>query len=206
MSIAEEIRATFRDSGVDAHVKYRRVSTKGYEGLNIHRWLIDIAEGRIRQVIIEHQREFARGYYSPNFDESSLTIQFLVPDSRIGPEFPQVRIRSVRVRNFPVLGKVKGIRWKGKDKSFPTAGVALDVVARLSKDNSITAAVAKAKSDITIEADHARGCWVFWKQMKAQYRPYAEEVLELLGPTRRQWDCYQAIASHLLGTPLPPNT
>ena len=85
-----------------------------------YRWLIDVADGPIRQVVIHHSYEARVVPYDNDGEESSLAIEFLVPDSRIGPEFPQINIRIVRVRSFPVFGKVTRVRWE--DRSFLAVG------------------------------------------------------------------------------------
>jgi len=85
------------------------------------------------------------------------------------------------------------VRWEGED-------FGLGIAKHLSQNVLVTRAFLEslgyswpANSDFEIQAYPDRCCWI----MTVEYA---------LTPSRQEWDCYQSIASHLLGTPMPPNT
>jgi len=100
-----------------------------------------------------------------------------IPDSR---PLPDIKIRSVRVRNFPLLGNVIDVRWKGNN---------MNVAHHLTKDEAIREAIIASHSEITVLTHPKQGCWLIPRS--------GREV-----PKPSQWDCYQRIAAKLLVAPL----
>ena len=103
-----------------------------------------------------------------------------IPDPKIGPTFPKIRIVTVRVTKFPGFGKVIDLRWKGKD-------FALGILPRLTDDVSLAQPIIDSH-DLKIQAYPKHGCYLL--TIKS---PFA--------PDKMLWDCYQTIAGHLLATP-----
>ena len=96
-----------------------------------------------------------------------------VPDPRLGPRMtgyiPNLQIKSVR--NVSVL------RWKGKDSDR-------GIINRLNSDISIKHPIMENR-DVIIRADGYHKCWIIQVETR--------EV-----PSKELWNCYQAIADHLL--------
>ena len=106
---------------------------------------------------------------------------------------PNTTIESVRRRDTP-RGKAIDAEWKAEGPDQDSALVA-DVLRRLGEDAQVTEAII-ATGDVAVDTRFpglGRGwdgtgtgsAWVI--------TPYTEEV-----PTRQEWDCYQAIARHLI--------
>ncbi len=90
-NITMDVCCALQDLGIDARISDLESDTIG------------IAEGPIRFVFV----------YTFEDEVKEYVITCSVPDSRIGPDFELVGIRSVRVKSFPLFGKVKGVRWGG---------------------------------------------------------------------------------------------
>ena len=95
---------------------------------------------------------------------------------------PITTIRSVRRKNFPLLGKVIDAGWTADWWAERGSALVADVLRRLREDAQVREAVI-ATRDVTITGHSS-----FWV------------VATLTGrvPTRQEWDCYQAIARHLI--------
>jgi len=130
-------------------------------------------------------------------------LAYCVPDTRIGPGFPDVRVKAVKSRRgwwarLSFVQVVIGVRWEGED-------FCLGIVQHLNKDLSVASAITSGQSwerisevnprdgPLEIRADRDRSCWIFI-------------VKDALTPSKQEWDCYQSIANHLLGMSLPLNT
>ena len=152
--------------------------------------VIDIAEGPIRWVNV------TRGTLdTENETDTSFYLEYGVPDPNVRSGFPEVRLEAISVHEpvpdsrwwflkFPVLGPVIGVRWEGKD-------FGLGIAEHLSQNVLVPTAFSEGSFEIRAYPD--RGCWTL-------------TVNEVLAPSKQEWDCYQSIASHLLGTTLPANT
>ena len=117
----------------------------------------------------------------PHVDNTDIVvyIDYLVKDSRIAVERYPVVIYTVRVRTFPLFGKVVDLRWEGDD-----CGTGL--IDQLQGNMSIKLAIMKGR-DIRISAGD--GAWYIW--------PYNSPSAFFI-PSEEEWNCYQAIARHLL--------
>lgn len=125
-----------------------------------------------------------------------------VPDARLGPDSPRVRMVSDRVKSFPLFGRVKRVRWQSlsllrpdlavpghtqKDKDF-----GIRVSESLGQDPGATEAIKASGAEICVVTDPDCGCWV----LAADDRPITKW-------TRPLWDCCQAVAERLLAMPIP---
>ena len=164
-------------------------------------WQFDVPEPFLRVLMIYDIYEYYEGGNTAHWN-----TLYLLPDSRIGPEFPMVeKIRSVTVRSFPLFGKATGVRWKAggrKQNEVFSEGV----MGQLSQDRSVEREIVKSNHDFTIELDRDRSCWVIGRDetgTSAQNSslPRANPtVLENL--TRQRWESLKAIARCLLETPI----
>ena len=187
--------------GVDT---YMEKGSKTYQA----QWFINISEGPIRQAVIESS---VHAYSDPDYYEDYVwRIWYRVP--LIGRCLPKVFsqfdlsqvLRSVRVRKFPIFGKDFEVRWE-TSKSMPEGDAIIsELVARLSQDSMVRKSIVEGV-DVAVHTDHSRGCWVFDGGPGSDSITPASTtgIFEELAPTREQWDCYQAIARHLLATPIP---
>lgn len=98
-----------------------------------------------------------------------------VPDSRI---LPKIQLRSVRVKNVPVFGRVVGVRWQGDDKG---TGVA----ERLTYDQALKAAIISARVEISLYTVPEHGYWLI---------PHTSKD----APSAELWNCYEMVARGLL--------
>jgi hypothetical protein len=88
-----------------------------------------------------------------------------------------LEIKSVRKKAFPLFGKVVDLHWKGKDSG-------LGIINRLNGDILIKRPIMKSR-DVLIRAHGKHGCWII-------------STLTNVPPSEELWNCYQAIAQHLL--------
>ncbi len=136
--------------------------------------VIDISGGPIRWVNV---RKVVTGW------GENQSVQYFsdygVPDSR---RVPPLNVRSVREKNFPLIGKVVDVRWEGE--IWETG-----VVHRLSSDPSIRSSIMSG-SDVTIEGRPGSRCWLITRRDGAT-------------PSAQMWGCYQAIAQRLLADEQP---
>jgi len=150
--------------------------------------LIEIQHSPIRLVNVlrkPYHTEYAHGHFYRNV--------YLVPDSTIFPDSTmfwegyEIPVhgygRSVRVKNVPLFGRVIDVRWEGNFEG--------DLIRRLGQDVSLNQALIKLKEDIEIFSYPEYGCWTISPPSKKD---------EPATPSREQWDCYEAIARHLLGS------
>ena len=165
----DELCAGIQAMGVDARMAERgRLEEKTGEG---SLGVLDIAQGPIRwiNVLIERSGE----------DIDHIT-EYGVPDQR---HLRQLQIRSVRVKTFPVIGRVVDVRWDGTDGDP-------DIVQRLSNDQAIKASIIVTQDEVAVVTRHDLGCWLIRLETTAT-------------PLPEQWRCYQRIAERLLATSQP---
>ena len=120
-----------------------------------------------------------------SWDICANLVAYGVPDPRIEgtkrelTRLEALRVKSVRVKNFPIIGTVVDVCWKGED-------LGLGIISRLNGDGRM---VPLMSGDVEISAHPTVGCWILSTNMK--------EVL-----SRERWECYQIIARLLLTTPI----
>lgn len=168
----DNICAALQRMGIDAQMvkrgRYEEGTRTGSLGL------IDILEGPIRWVNV---RRVSHGQYRTDY-----YTDYGVPDARLGHSSPKLRIHSVRVRSFPLFGRVIDLRWEGTDFHR-------EIISRLSMEYSIKSPIMKS-GDVTIEIHGIRKCWTI-------------STMTSRAPSKELWDCYQTIAQHLLSAWLP---
>ena len=159
----DELCAGLQAIGVDARTAERgRPEEKtGRGSLGV----IDIGRGPIRWINV---RVYDQGENTVHITE------YGVPDSR---HLPEIEIDSVRVKTFPVFGRVIDVRWQGKD-------LGLRIVERLSSDAAIKGAIIGSGDEVAVVARGDHGGWLIRRETTAT-------------PSAAQWSCYQAIAEHL---------
>ena len=159
-------------------------------------WSVDVAEGPIRQVLISNllDREMYGGgdYYVRRID-------YLVPDSRIGPHFSK---RCVHFVGVPFFGP------HSSERRFEFVSV------RSEESAEIIAESERNQSFLKMRVDPDRSCWVLtegaWRESAPmgiiidalkKYEPNLADAVAKRAPSREQWDGYQAIASQVLAAP-----
>ena len=159
--------------------------------------VIDIVEGPIRWIHVTHVARVNMAPYSYR------TLMYGVPDPKVRSGYPEVRLIAKSFEEGPVsrwwqrnvggqsnVG-IDKVRWEGKD-------FGLRLIDRLSDDVSLNKPIIVCKDELEIAADSEHNCWIV--TVSTVY------TRKQASPSKDMWDCYQSIASHLMGTPLPPNT
>lgn len=152
--------------------------------------VIDISEGPIHWVNVLKKREPGKGggsivYYA----------EYAVPDTRLGPNSPRLRIKSVSVKTFPLVGKVVDLNWKGIDFGLRFIGrmnsdLGWKLIERLNSDPELKEPIIKSRKvtiggSVIIRARCDHCCWIIATEIHS-------------APSIELWNCYQSIAQHLL--------
>ena len=152
--------------------------------------------------------EFQPATWGMDQASSGWSIQYQVRDPRIGPGFPRLIFKSVRDRKYPIFGKVIGVRWiyEGIKESF----FAEELVSRLSRDESVARPLIES-GDRDVAIDTRPGFWVL-RDGKQKHRDdpspsspsvvFSYKIFRTIAPTKDQLAAYEAIAQHLLATPI----
>ena len=151
-----------RNLGIDAQMAERGRHEENIGGSG-SKGLIDIPEGSIRWINVYRARDWE-------------STDYVVPDPRLGPNSPKVKIKSIRIQAF-LVGKGVDLHWTGKDSG-------LGIIARLKRDILIRNTVMRSHN-VEICAHDKYKCWVISAETT---KPPSEDM----------WECYQAIARHLL--------
>lgn len=109
----------------------------------------------------------------------SYRTDFGVPDPKLSPDFPDVRIRSVYKKTFPMFGRVIDLHWKGED-------FGLGIISRLNSDSSIKEPILSG-TGVIIRSHGRYGCWTI-----------STDTLTI--PSPALWSCYRTVALHLLAS------
>ena len=146
---------------------------------------IRIDLGPIRRVRIDVKT--TPGEYLLENPATSFTAVYLAPDTRLANErLSNLAIESVNVKDLPVVGKVIGTRWQGKD-------LGLGIIGKLNSLQSTNEALAGAHSaEIQVRIDRKSRCWMLKIFLGAKLRT----------PSRTELSCYRAIAECLLNADL----
>ena len=135
--------------------------------------IIHVPDGPIRLIDVRKEHhgsgDSSRTYYYTDY---------VVPDPRLEPDSPGAQIKAVRVKTFPLFGRVVDLRWEGWDSD-------LGIIGRLNRDDQLKQPIMES-CDVTITAISDYSCWI----MSTQTRDV---------PSGELWNCYQTIACHLLG-------
>jgi len=154
-------------------IKYWRSHSLGH---------IDIYPGPISWVNVMRYSDADGGYY----------LEYGVLDHKVGPSFPRVEIKTVRVRDNPLFGKFIDLRWKGKD-------CGLGLIDRLSGEVSLRQAILDS-GDFYLRAYPGRFGWLLAAGTNSWE---GERESQTVAPSRQIWECLQAIARHLLAAQVP---
>ena len=149
--------------------------------------LIDITKGPIRWVNVCRQKTSGSDFYR---------IEYGVPDTKVRPGYDGLRVSGVRVKTFPVLGRVVDLRWQGDD-------LGTGLIDLLKGDISLSGPLTTG-TDLKIRYYGEHGCWII-------STPWIPSGLlrswrAVLIPSAELWHCYEAVAGHLLSVdpPAPP--
>ena len=197
MGFFDAVRELFRDHtrdnlcaelqtlGVNARMADRgRPEEDTGEGTSLG--IIDIVGGSIPWVNVRKVTTSGGGYEDGDDSVTTCYTDYGVP---VGYPTPNVTIKSARRKGFPLLGAVIDAEWSAEG-SNPDAGVVADILRRLGEDATVRDAIMATRDVKIIVGPHGpqregRLGWVISTQTRAV-------------PTRQAWDCYQAIARHLI--------
>lgn len=114
---------------------------------------------------------------------------YLVPHQAIYSE-RALRLRSVRVKNLPLVGRVVDIRW--------VANFQGELIWRISNDVALTESLTMLKEDVEIFSYPSHGESGYWLIVSSLFpTPWWGRSRQPF-PSRQQWDCYEAIVHHLV--------
>lgn len=150
--------------------------------------LIEILGGPIRWVnVVEYHVE------GPPLGghENSKNI-YLVPDSAISTNLHArwCRIECAIVKAVPLFGRRVGVRWEGQQD---------EIISRLNEDTLLNHSLLESKTGLIIKSNISCGYWAitskdsYGDRLLSQFIPKREPP-----PSSTHWDCYKAIARHLL--------
>lgn len=167
----DDICAGLRRLGIDAKMTERgRVEEEIHGGGSLG--IIYILEGPIRWINVSKGTTHGGGG-----SQTDYYTEYGVLDTRLEPDSPGPYIRSIRKKTFPVFGKVVDVLWEGED--YGTG-----VISHLNSDHQLKEPIIKSR-DATIQGIGGYGCWIILTE--------THDV-----PSVELWNCYQAIARHLL--------
>ena len=174
----DELHAHLRSLGVDAHMAPRGRAEEEIAG-GFSLGVIEILGEHIKWVNVR------RGPGGGNYP--GLHLDCGVPDPRLASAFPKVMIKIARRTKFGFLGGQLGpcvaVRWEGVD-------FGLGILTRLEGDRSLSSPPQMWDQDLEIHAYPDHRCWILSRRQWS-------------APSRQLWNCFQAIAGHLLATPIP---
>ena len=109
-----------------------------------------------------------------------LKVEYIVPDSKVGPGFPKVLIRAK-----PEWVKATAdLRWEGKD-------FGLGIIQSLNEAVAVGFTRYVSCGNLMIRVYPKHGCWTLAPATRAFYP-------EELAPSKEMWAWYQVIAKQLL--------
>lgn len=130
---------------------------------------------------------------------STAGISYIVPDSKLYKHMKKIKIRMIKHKNIPIIGKVKYVYWKGKDSDRR-------VIDSLNNDHDLINRLMQVEltgKNLWISSHYSSGgsgrfnfpkmpsCWEI--QNSDVYGSGFDH------PSNEEWSCYQLIAQHLLG-------
>ena len=178
-TLKEKLRNKSRDNvcvylcsiGLDARMVERgRPEERIGEGRSLG--LIEIRGSPIRWVNLIGQVSYSGPITGGGGD---LIIVYLIPDSTISTVG---HMDFIRVKRVPALGPVVGAQWKGNTES--------NIISQLNQDVLLNQTLIRLEEQIRVQSHPECMCWAI---LISRWR-----VL----PSRKQWDCYETIARHLL--------
>lgn len=211
-SKTEQLRGAFKRFGVEAQIFDHKVSNKYRYTRND--WIVEVDSGPIDRVEITDEYEtFAEHTAGGESEKSKIDIALLIQDSRLDETIPIVSIHATRTKKFRWFGPITGVRWSEphhrepfrweRGDSHQRNGLGARIIQQLDRDSSIMKSIENDRAWLVIESVRDDGHWII---SKARLNPSGalshDDLLELLGPTKQQWDAYEQIAQVILDTPL----
>jgi hypothetical protein len=95
--------------------------------------------------------------------------------------------KSMRVRNIPIIGHVKDIRWKSKIGAWD------DFIQRIDEDVSLKQVLIRLRKDIEVRSFPKQNCWGIWSRQS-----WFDSAKGLKKISREEVGCYETTARHLL--------
>jgi hypothetical protein len=134
-------------------------------------------------------------------DDDEYLTDYAVPDTRLCDlDTSRLEIKCTATGGFWPFRAPSGVRWRGND-------LGLGMLQRLDEDTSLAGPLlgrVYSRRAVTIKAPARRGYWtiivpggITGLASLVTRRPMVDI------PKLDQWHCYQAIAQHLLDTPIP---
>lgn len=115
---------------------------------------------------------------------------YIVPALSLSTGETHWLMESVRVKNIPIVGRVLDIKWKANFED--------ELIMRLSQDVLINQTLIRLNEDVKICSFPEYGCWAI---SSSKYMSgFLHWVVGRSIPSREQWNCYETIAHHLLGS------
>lgn len=141
--------------------------------------IIDIAESPIRWINVVRKRV---GHVTEYF------LKYGVPDSRLSPSSPKVRIEAVPKYQFRLFGKITDLKWEREDSD-------LQIIGRMNSDGELKQMIIESRVNFTIHVHIDRGIWIISND-------YSNFLTSPLYPpakySEEEWRICQAIAHHLV--------
>ena len=144
--------------------------------------IIDILEGPIQWVNVRRGANLQVKFTYTYKDTYTYYLDYAIPDDRLGPNSPKVKIHSKLVQKY-FIGRAIDQHWKGKDYG-------LGIITQLNADATLKDPLIHFFKQgpyylFEIRTYPKYGCWIL------SHRTIANIPREL-------WDFYQRIAQHLL--------
>ena len=150
------------------------------------RGLIEVRNSPIRWVSVIEE-VWGKGTQGERADYKNV---YVVPDASVTTK-GEYFAKSHRLKSVPLIGRVVGICWNGKLHG--------ELIKRISDDAMLSRSLIEIKEDITIRSLPDQGCWsILSSRESTAVFPWV--FFARPAPSRIQWDCYETIAHHLLGS------
>lgn len=136
--------------------------------------VIDLSEGPIRWINVikkDQSKESPPMWW----------VNFCIPDERPISGGREIDVKTVRKKSFPLVGRVIGVEWRGKDHST-------GLINRLTYD--------QAAKDLATRRGNVR-----IRSYENEFQGWTLQIESRLEPNRQDWNAIQDIAEYLLSTP-----
>lgn len=162
---------------------------------------LDVLEGPIRWINVAVWVPLGAASDEPRH---AYYVRHGIPDTRLADLPRTVDVSLTPLRGFPIIGRVTGMTWRGKDGGSGllrhlNADLALREVVFKEWGSRITSPL--GQNPMWISARHEQPFWLLSTPYPT-YFVYPGPTPQ--GLTKTLWDSYQAVAVRLLEFPLPP--
>lgn len=196
-SLSTDLRAI----GLNAQTMERGQPEEGISGglMGASLGLIAIQNSPIKWInLLEHP--------ASRYASATYTNVYIVPDNRVRSG-GYLELRSARRRSASVYGRVIDIDWTA---NFVGTRVVVSpeeewdndmeerLLDRINNDNTLKANLKQLNEDITVRSVPNFWCWAISSGSHQEGGLSYEH--QSLAPSREQWDCFEAIAWHLVET------